>query len=55
MTINRGLLRTILLIAAVACLAVAWFVSTGYTDSTWTNATPWGYAGLTLGFLSFVP
>lgn len=51
---NRTVLRIILLAAAVVCFVVAWWISAGNTDS-WTNPTPWGYAGLGLFAGSFLP
>lgn len=51
---NTLTLRRILLVIAVVCFLVAWWIATGNSDS-WTNPGPWGYAGLATFAASFLP
>ena len=46
-------LTLLLRILAVVCFAVAWAVTV--LDGSWTDPTPWGYAGLTAFAGSFLP
>ena len=51
---TRSTFRILLLGVAVLCFVVAWGITADFPDSSWTNAAPWGYAGLGFGFGSFL-